>query len=171
MLLKVRGRASAGAAAGVAMVTSIVSVLTGNPVRKDVAMTGEVTLRGMVLPIGGLKEKLLAALRGGIKTVLIPKDNEKDLADIPDNVKKGLTIIPVSGLDEVLARRLKEAEARGEVIAIDDHDPDEISPEITSVPNLPEPTTIASKLSDWLSSSTASALPRSNRCINPCIIE
>ena len=90
------------------MVTSIVSVLTGNPVRKDVAMTGEVTLRGMVLPIGGLKEKLLAALRGGIKTVLIPKDNEKDIADIPDNVKKGLTIIPVSILDEVLSNALAQ---------------------------------------------------------------
>ncbi len=97
-----------GPSAGVGMVTSIVSVLTGNPVRKDVAMTGEVTLRGMVLPIGGLKEKLLAALRGGIKTVLIPKDNEKDLADIPDNVKKGLTIIPVSILDEVLSNALAQ---------------------------------------------------------------
>ncbi len=95
-----------GPSAGVAMVTSIVSVLTANPVRKDVAMTGEITLRGMVLPIGGLKEKLLAALRGGIKTVLIPKDNEKDLADIPDNVKRGLTIIPVTTLDEVLAKAL-----------------------------------------------------------------
>jgi ATP-dependent Lon protease len=97
-----------GPSAGVGMVTSIVSVLTGNPVRKDVAMTGEVTLRGMVLPIGGLKEKLLAALRGGIKTVLIPKDNEKDLADIPDNVKKGLTIIPVGILDEVLSNALAQ---------------------------------------------------------------
>ena len=79
-----------GPSAGVAMVTSIVSVLTGIPVREDVAMTGEITLRGRVLPIGGLKEKLLAALRGGVKTVLIPKDNEKDLAEIPDNVKRGL---------------------------------------------------------------------------------
>ncbi|MFT5364596.1 MAG: ATP-dependent Lon protease [Dinoroseobacter sp.] len=95
-----------GPSAGVGMVTSIVSVLTSNPVRRDVAMTGEVTLRGAVLPIGGLKEKLLAALRGGIKTVLIPQDNEKDLADIPDNVKKGMTIIPVSSLDEVLANAL-----------------------------------------------------------------
>jgi ATP-dependent Lon protease len=95
-----------GPSAGVAMVTSIVSVLTRIPVRKDVAMTGEITLRGMVLPIGGLKEKLLAALRGGIKTVLIPKDNEKDIAEIPDNVKKGMTIIPVSTLDEVLAHAL-----------------------------------------------------------------
>ena len=85
-----------GPSAGVAMVTAIVSVLTGIPVRKDVAMTGEVTLRGRVLPIGGLKEKLLAALRGGIKTVLIPEENAKDLAEIPDNVKKGLKIIPVS---------------------------------------------------------------------------
>jgi len=95
-----------GPSAGVAMVTSIVSVLTGNPVRKDIAMTGEITLRGRVLPIGGLKEKLLAALRGGLKTVLIPKDNEKDLAEIPDNVKKGLTIIPVANADELLAHAL-----------------------------------------------------------------
>jgi ATP-dependent Lon protease len=95
-----------GPSAGVAMVTSIVSVLTGIPVRKDVAMTGEITLRGRVLPIGGLKEKLLAALRGGLKTVLIPKDNEKDLAEIPDNVKKGLQIIPVSMADDVLHHAL-----------------------------------------------------------------
>ena len=95
-----------GPSAGVAMITSIVSVLTGVPVRKDLAMTGEITLRGRVLPIGGLKEKLLAALRAGIKTVLIPKDNEKDLADIPDNVKRGLEIIPVKTVDEVLANAL-----------------------------------------------------------------
>ncbi len=95
-----------GPSAGVAMVTSIVSVLTGIAIHRDVAMTGEVTLRGRVLPIGGLKEKLLAALRGNIKTVLIPKDNEKDLADIPDNVKRGLTIIPVSTVDEVLTHAL-----------------------------------------------------------------
>jgi ATP-dependent Lon protease len=95
-----------GPSAGVAMATAIVSVLTQNPIRKDIAMTGEITLRGRVLPIGGLKEKLLAALRGGIKTVLIPKDNEKDLADIPDNVKAGLEIIPVSTVDEVLAKAL-----------------------------------------------------------------
>ena len=95
-----------GPSAGVGMVTSIVSVLTNNAVRKDVAMTGEVTLRGRVLPIGGLKEKLLAALRGGIKTVLIPKDNEKDLEDIPDNVKEGMEIIPVAIVDEVLQHAL-----------------------------------------------------------------
>ncbi len=95
-----------GPSAGVAMATAIVSVLTQNPIRKDIAMTGEITLRGRVLPIGGLKEKLLAALRGGIKTVLIPSDNEKDLADIPDNVKQGLEIIPVSTVDEVLAKAL-----------------------------------------------------------------
>jgi ATP-dependent Lon protease len=95
-----------GPSAGVAMATAIVSVLTGIPIRKDVAMTGEITLRGRVLPIGGLKEKLLAALRGGIKTVLIPKENEKDLADIPDNVKSGLEIVPVSTVDEVLQRAL-----------------------------------------------------------------
>jgi len=95
-----------GPSAGVGMVTSIVSVLTGIAVKKDVAMTGEVTLRGNVLPIGGLKEKLLAALRGGIKTVLIPKENEKDLVEIPDNVKEGLTIIPVEHVSEVLQHAL-----------------------------------------------------------------
>ncbi|MBX9745189.1 MAG: endopeptidase La, partial [Chlamydiales bacterium] len=97
-----------GPSAGVAMATSIVSVLTGIPVRKDVAMTGEITLRGRILPIGGLKEKLLAALRGGIKVVVIPKDNEKDLAEIPANVKKGLKIIPVIRIEEVLSIALKE---------------------------------------------------------------
>ncbi len=91
-----------GPSAGLAMVTSIVSVMTRIPVRKDIAMTGEVTLRGNALAIGGLKEKLLAALRGGIKTVLIPADNEKDLPEIPDNVKAGLKIIPVSHVSEVL---------------------------------------------------------------------
>jgi ATP-dependent Lon protease len=95
-----------GPSAGVAMVTSIVSVLTKIPVKASLAMTGEITLRGRVLPIGGLKEKLLAALRGGIKTVLIPKENEKDLAEIPDNVKKGLTIVAVATVDEVLRRAL-----------------------------------------------------------------
>ncbi|MEX0305053.1 MAG: endopeptidase La [Leisingera sp.] len=95
-----------GPSAGLAMVTSIVSVLTQIPVRKDIAMTGEVTLRGNALAIGGLKEKLLAALRGGIKTVLIPQENEKDLPDIPDNVKEGLEIIPVSHVSEVLEHAL-----------------------------------------------------------------
>ncbi|MFA6020249.1 MAG: endopeptidase La [Rhodospirillales bacterium] len=95
-----------GPSAGVAMCTAIVSALTGVPVRKDVAMTGEITLRGRVLPIGGLKEKLLAALRAGIKTVLIPKDNEKDLAEIPDNVKKGMTILAMTTVDEVLKQAL-----------------------------------------------------------------
>jgi ATP-dependent Lon protease len=95
-----------GPSAGVAMATSIVSVLTGIPIRRDIAMTGEITLRGRVLPIGGLKEKMLAALRGGIKTVLIPIDNMKDLADIPDNVKEGLEIIPVTTVDEVLEKAL-----------------------------------------------------------------
>ncbi|MFC3638561.1 endopeptidase La [Camelimonas fluminis] len=95
-----------GPSAGIAMATAIVSVMTGVPVRRDVAMTGEVTLRGRVLPIGGLKEKLLAALRGGIRTVLIPEDNVKDLADIPDSVKNGLEIIPVSRMDQVLAHAL-----------------------------------------------------------------
>ena len=95
-----------GPSAGVGMVTTIVSTLTGIAVHRDVAMTGEVTLRGRVLPIGGLKEKLLAALRGGIKTVLIPQENEKDLAEIPANIKEGLEIIPVSHVDQVLARAL-----------------------------------------------------------------
>jgi ATP-dependent Lon protease len=91
-----------GPSAGLAMATSIISVITGIPVRRDVAMTGEVTLRGRALPIGGLKEKLLAALRAGITTVVIPKENEKDLAEVPDNVKTGLKIIPVSNVGEVL---------------------------------------------------------------------
>jgi ATP-dependent Lon protease len=95
-----------GPSAGVAMVTAIVSVLTGIAVRKDVAMTGEITLRGRVLPIGGLKEKLLAALRGGIKTVLIPEENVRDLAEIPEIVTKGMEIIPVSRMDEVVKRAL-----------------------------------------------------------------
>ena len=95
-----------GPSAGIAMATAIVSVLTGISVRRDIAMTGEVTLRGRVLPIGGLKEKLLAALRGGVKTVLIPEENAKDLADIPDNVKNALEVIPVSRMDEVLQHAL-----------------------------------------------------------------
>ncbi len=102
-----------GPSAGIAMYTTLVSVLTKTPVRKDVAMTGEITLQGRVLPIGGLKEKLLSALRGGIKTVIIPKENEKDLAEIPDNVKKGMRIIPVSEVSEVLkialADKIKKA--------------------------------------------------------------
>ncbi|MGE0847884.1 MAG: endopeptidase La [Flavobacteriaceae bacterium] len=97
-----------GPSAGVAMATAIVSVMTGIPVRRDIAMTGEITLRGRVLPIGGLKEKLLAALRGGIKTVIIPEDNAKDLADIPDNVKSNLEIIPVARMEEVLKIALVE---------------------------------------------------------------
>ena len=96
-----------GPSAGTAMATAIVSVMTGIPVSKEVAMTGEVTLRGRVLPIGGLKEKLLAALRGGIIKVLIPKENEKDLADVPDNIKEGLTIVPVENMDEVLKHALQ----------------------------------------------------------------
>jgi ATP-dependent Lon protease len=91
-----------GPSAGIAMTTALVSIFTGIPVRADVAMTGEITLRGEVLPIGGLKEKLLAAHRGGIKTVLIPEENAKDLTDIPDNVKNKLEIIPVRWIDKVL---------------------------------------------------------------------
>ncbi|WBO57991.1 MULTISPECIES: endopeptidase La [unclassified Acidocella] len=98
-----------GPSAGIAMATSIVSAITGIPIRKDIAMTGEITLRGRVLPIGGLKEKLLAALRAGITTVFIPKDNEKDLVEIPENVKKSLTILPVSHVDEVISKALVRA--------------------------------------------------------------
>jgi len=113
-----------GPSAGVAMCVSIVSTLTRIPIRRDIAMTGEITLRGRVLPIGGLKEKLLAALRGGIKTVLIPKENEKDLADIPDNVTSGLEIIPVTSVDQVMEHALVTRP-----VAIDwpeDEDDDEI---------------------------------------------
>jgi ATP-dependent Lon protease len=110
-----------GPSAGVAMVTAIVSALTGIPVRRDVAMTGEITLRGRVLPIGGLKEKLLAALRGGLKTVVIPQDNEKDLAEIPDNVKRNLGIIATNSVDEVLTHTLVRAPAR-----IEWSEPDEV---------------------------------------------
>jgi ATP-dependent Lon protease len=91
-----------GPSAGIAMVTALVSILSGVPVRNDVAMTGEISLRGRVLPIGGLKEKLLAALRGGIKTVIIPDENKKDLVDMPKSVTKGLRIVPVKWIDEVL---------------------------------------------------------------------
>ncbi len=111
-----------GPSAGVGMVTSIVSTLTGIAVRSDVAMTGEVTLRGRVLPIGGLKEKLLAALRGGISKVLIPAENEKDLAEIPDNIKEGLEIVPVSHVDEVLSHALAD-----NVSPIDWTDADELA--------------------------------------------
>ncbi|MCC6829341.1 MAG: endopeptidase La, partial [Novosphingobium sp.] len=122
-----------GPSAGIGMVTSIVSSLTGIPVRADVAMTGEVTLRGRVLPIGGLKEKLLAALRGGIKTVLIPEENRKDLAEIPANVKEGLDIIPVSHVDEVLARALTQP-----LEAIEWTEADELASQ-SAAPPLPVP--------------------------------
>jgi ATP-dependent Lon protease len=111
-----------GPSAGVGIVTSIVSTMTGVPVRREVAMTGEVTLRGRVLPIGGLKEKLLAALRGGIETVLIPQENEKDLADIPANIRDSLTIVPVTHVDEVLRLALTEP-----LEAIDWTDADELA--------------------------------------------
>ncbi|MGJ3649679.1 endopeptidase La [Sphingomonas sp. GlSt437] len=111
-----------GPSAGIGIVTSIVSTLTGVPVRRDVAMTGEVTLRGRVLPIGGLKEKLLAALRGGITTVLIPQENEKDLSEIPANIREGLSIVPVRHVDEVLRLALTEP-----LTAIDWSDADELA--------------------------------------------
>jgi ATP-dependent Lon protease len=111
-----------GPSAGIGLVTAIVSTMTGVPVRKDIAMTGEVTLRGRVLPIGGLKEKLLAALRGGIKTVLIPGENEKDLVEIPANIREGLEIIPVIHVDEVLRLALTEP-----LTAIDWTDADELA--------------------------------------------
>jgi ATP-dependent Lon protease len=100
-----------GPSAGIGMCTALVSALTKVPVRSDVAMTGEITLRGQVLPIGGLKEKLLAAHRGGIRTVLIPDDNTKDLADIPQNIKESLEIKPVKWIDEVLQIALKHMPA------------------------------------------------------------
>ncbi|QNA84121.1 endopeptidase La [Sphingomonas sp. So64.6b] len=111
-----------GPSAGIGIVTAIVSTLTGVPVRRDIAMTGEVTLRGRVLPIGGLKEKLLAALRGGIKTVLIPAENEKDLVEIPANIREGLKIIPVGHVDEVLRLALTEP-----LVAIDWTEADELA--------------------------------------------
>ncbi|HEY0149302.1 MAG TPA: endopeptidase La [Allosphingosinicella sp.] len=123
-----------GPSAGVGMVTAIISTLTGIPVRRDVAMTGEVTLRGRVLPIGGLKEKLLAALRGGIKTVLIPAENEKDLAEIPQAITGGLEIVPVAHVDEVLTRALATP-----VVPIDWTEADELAtvpaPELASAPD------------------------------------
>ncbi|MCJ7420265.1 endopeptidase La [Sphingomicrobium astaxanthinifaciens] len=113
-----------GPSAGVGMVTAMISTLTGIPVRRDVAMTGEVTLRGRVLPIGGLKEKLLAALRGGIKSVLIPAENEKDLVEIPSSIREALDIRPVAHVDEVLAHALTK-----EMTAIEWSDADELSTE------------------------------------------
>jgi ATP-dependent Lon protease len=104
------------------MVTAIISTLTGIPVRRDVAMTGEVTLRGRVLPIGGLKEKLLAALRGGITRVIIPAENEKDLVEIPANIREGLEIVPVAHVDEVLALALATP-----VVPIEWSDADELA--------------------------------------------
>ncbi|WP_448502771.1 endopeptidase La [Sphingomonas sp.] len=124
-----------GPSAGIGLVTSIVSTMTGVPVRKDVAMTGEVTLRGRVLPIGGLKEKLLAALRAGIETVLIPAENEKDLAEIPANIREGLKIVPVAHVDEVLALALTES-----LSAIDWTDADELAAQPPAgVPPVAEP--------------------------------
>ncbi len=124
-----------GPSAGIAMATSIVSAITGIPIRRDIAMTGEITLRGRVLPIGGLKEKLLAALRAGITTVIIPKENEKDLIEIPENVKKGLTIIPVSHVDEVIDRALTR---KPEPIEWEEKSDDlPATPVDTRVPSLP----------------------------------
>ena len=108
-----------GPSAGIAMVTSIVSSITKIPVRRDIAMTGEVTITGQVLPIGGLKEKLLAAHRAGIKEVLIPKDNEKDLVDIPKKVKEDIKITPVEFVDEVLKLSLTKELKRGELTEVD----------------------------------------------------
>ena len=116
-----------GPSAGVGIVLSMVSTLTGIPVRRDFAMTGEVTLRGRVLPIGGLKEKLLAALRGGITTVLIPQENEKDLEEIPTNIREGLKIIPVRHVDEVLELALTRP-----TTAIDWTEADELAGQPTS---------------------------------------
>jgi ATP-dependent Lon protease len=110
-----------GPSAGIGMVTAMISTLSGIAVRRDIAMTGEVTLRGRVLPIGGLKEKLLAAIRGGIRTVLIPAENEKDLVELPSTVKEALEIIPVDHVDEVLARALVEPLQPIEWVEEDEH--------------------------------------------------
>src|SRR6185295_3048477 len=126
-----------GPSAGIGMVTAIISTLTGIAVRRDVAMTGEVTLRGRVLPIGGLKEKLLAALRGGITKVLIPAENEKDLVEIPAVIKEGLEIVPVSHVDEVLARALVEPLQPIEWSDDDEHAPE---PPVHAPPASGEPT-------------------------------
>jgi ATP-dependent Lon protease len=117
-----------GPSAGVGMVVAMISTLTGIPVRRDVAMTGEVTLRGRVLPIGGLKEKLLAALRGGITTVLIPAENEKDLVEIPASVKEALKIIPVAHVDEVLAAALTQPMVAIEWTDADEHAAEPVVP-------------------------------------------
>jgi ATP-dependent Lon protease len=117
-----------GPSAGIGMVTALISTLTGVPVRRDVAMTGEVTLRGRVLPIGGLKEKLLAALRGGITTVLIPQENEKDLAELPANLREKLTIVPVAHVDDVLARALSSKLEPIEWSDADEHAAEPVAP-------------------------------------------
>jgi ATP-dependent Lon protease len=117
-----------GPSAGVAMVTAIVSSLTGIAVRREVAMTGEMTLRGRVLPIGGLKEKLLAALRGGLETVLIPRDNAGDLAEIPEGVRRGLEIVPVATVDEVLRHALVRAPEPRPAAADDEAAPSDPTP-------------------------------------------
>jgi ATP-dependent Lon protease len=124
-----------GPSAGIGMCTAIVSVLTGIPVRADVAMTGEITLRGQVLPIGGLKEKLLAAQRGGIKNVIIPAENERDLKEIPDNVKENLTIYPLKWMDDVLEVALERMpEPRIEVAGSPgDKGDDEAAKKVTAV--------------------------------------
>jgi ATP-dependent Lon protease len=107
-----------GPSAGVAMVTSIISALTEIKIKSSVGMTGEITLRGRVLPIGGLKEKLLAAKRGGLKTILIPIDNKKDLIEIPDNIKDKLKIIPVSSIDEVISNALETIPEKTDMLDI-----------------------------------------------------
>jgi ATP-dependent Lon protease len=126
-----------GPSAGIGMVTAMISTLSGIAVRRDIAMTGEVTLRGRVLPIGGLKEKLLAALRGGIRTVLIPAENEKDIVELPKALKEGLDIVPVSHVDEVLARALVEPLQPIEWSDDDEHAPE---PPVHAPPASGEPT-------------------------------
>jgi ATP-dependent Lon protease len=126
-----------GPSAGIGMVTAMISTLSGTAVRRDIAMTGEVTLRGRVLPIGGLKEKLLAALRGGIRTVLIPAENEKDIVELPKALKEGLEIVPVSHVDEVLARALVEPLQPIEWSDDDEHAPE---PPVHAPPASGEPT-------------------------------
>ena len=148
-----------GPSAGVAMVTSIVSVLTKIPVRASLAMTGEITLRGRVLPIGGLKEKLLAALRGGIKTVLIPKENEKDLAEIPDNVKKALEIVPVTMVDEVWRRALVRVPEPVEWAEVEPARMPAPVPEGTA-----EPSTPAAQLTGRAKKARSAAVERQKNC-------
>ena len=124
-----------GPSAGITMATALVSALSGRPARHDIAMTGEITLRGRVLPIGGLKEKILGATRAGIFTVIIPKDNEADLADLPEEVRKKVTIHPVTELGEVLALTLRGASFKEGRLLFGDDNPRDVAPLSASYPH------------------------------------